>query len=334
MNQTLSETLVILNAKEYDVIRRRFGIDVPRETLDAVGKSFHRTRERIRQIQDSAIQKIYRNLAVLPIKPVVKAVEKVLEKHGGVLPETDLVLLTAVHMEDPDLDAATVRLALGVNPNTKKVNSHYIFTRSWRLLRHTETQICSVARKAVKFLEERGTVQDVRHIAVYCRKQLSHQPTAAFVEAVLRIHTGTVQTTDGWGLKTWRSINPRSLEDKAEKVLTIAGKPMHFRLIHENVQNRFGGNPVIYSVHNALIRDARFTLVGRGVYALTDWGMEGGGIGDIIVRILKKAGVPLNRHEIARRVLVKRECQLATIGHVLQTDKRFKRVGRSVYTLV
>ena len=49
-----------LDFREREILRYRFGLqDTPEETLDDVGKRFHITRERVRQIQNVAVAKLH-----------------------------------------------------------------------------------------------------------------------------------------------------------------------------------------------------------------------------------------------------------------------------------
>ena len=87
------------------------------------------------------------------------------------------------------------------------------------------------------------------------------------------------------------------------------------------------------AIHNELIKDARFILIGRGIYALDSWGYKKGTISDIIKSILESADGPLTREEIVKQVLRVRKVKETTILLNLQNKKLFKKVGRNSYTL-
>jgi hypothetical protein len=82
-----------------------------------------------------------------------------------------------------------------------------------------------------------------------------------------------------------------------------------------------------------LIKDSRFVLIGRGIYALQEWGYKKGTVADIIADVLKDAGEPLHRDEIVRRVLKHRQVKETTILLNLQGKPQFKRVAKATYTL-
>ena len=86
------------------------------------------------------------------------------------------------------------------------------------------------------------------------------------------------------------------------------------------------------AVHNELIRYEQFVLVGRGLYALKEWGYREGTVEDIIRFILTKKS-PMTKQEIIQGVLKQRQVKKGTISLNLQKCPDFKRVGRAVYSL-
>ena len=87
------------------------------------------------------------------------------------------------------------------------------------------------------------------------------------------------------------------------------------------------------AIHNELIKDKRFVLIGRGIYALKEWGYKKGTVSDIIAQVLREAGEPLHRDEIVKRVLQSRFVKETTILLNLQGKPQFKRVAKATYTL-
>jgi hypothetical protein len=74
-------------------------------------------------------------------------------------------------------------------------------------------------------------------------------------------------------------------------------------------------------------------LIGRGIYALKEWGFKKGTVSDVIAEVLRKEGGPLHRDEIVRRVLKSRHVKETTILLNLQSKPQFKRVAKATYTL-
>ena len=110
---------------------------------------------------------------------------------------------------------------------------------------------------------------------------------------------------------------------------------MHFNEIAEAIkQSDFKRKDVTtQAIHNELIKDKRFVLVGRGIYALREWGYKNGTVADIITDVLKKANKPLHRDEIVKEVLKSRYVKETTILLNLQGKDQFKRVAKATYEL-
>ena len=130
------------------------------------------------------------------------------------------------------------------------------------------------------------------------------------------------------------AIRPRGVRDKAYAVLLKAARPLHFREVASAISkagwSSRKANP--QPVHNELIKDPRFVLVGRGLYALAEWGYEPGTVGEVMAGLLKAARRPLSKDEIVKRVLEKRFVKPNTILFNLQ-DKRWFKTTPEGYTL-
>ena len=137
------------------------------------------------------------------------------------------------------------------------------------------------------------------------------------------------------GLSSWSSISPRDVGDKAYLVMKHHGKPEHYAKITDMINRSKFDNKVAYkeTVHNELIKDDRFVLVGRGIYALSEWGFKPGVVADIITEVLRRAEKPLTRDQIIEEVLKQRMVKKNTVLVGLSNRKRFEKVDRDKYTL-
>jgi DNA-directed RNA polymerase delta subunit len=108
---------------------------------------------------------------------------------------------------------------------------------------------------------------------------------------------------------------------------------MHFNEIAKTIKNSDfkRKNVTTQAIHNELIKDDRFVLIGRGIYALKEWGYSKGTVADIITKVLQEAGQPLHRDEIVKRVLKSRFVKETTILLNLQGKTQFKRVAKATY---
>jgi len=140
---------------------------------------------------------------------------------------------------------------------------------------------------------------------------------------------------DEWGLVQWKQIVPKDVGDKAYLVLKQHGKPEHYSKITELINDSKFDNRTAYkeTVHNELIKDNRFILVGRGIYALSEWGYKPGVVADVIREILNSSQKPLPKDRIIEEVLKRRHVKRNTILVGLSNKKLFKKVEKNLYAL-
>ncbi|MBU1083234.1 winged helix-turn-helix domain-containing protein, partial [Patescibacteria group bacterium] len=140
---------------------------------------------------------------------------------------------------------------------------------------------------------------------------------------------------NAWGLSAWSTIVPKRIRDKVLIVLEEENKPLHFNDITKLVSERFKNDKKVLSrtVHNELIGDKRFVLVGRGIYALKSWGYSTGVVSDVIKKVLADANGPLHISEIIKLVLKSRQVKRNTIVANLQNKSLFKKVAKATYGL-
>jgi DNA-directed RNA polymerase delta subunit len=139
-----------------------------------------------------------------------------------------------------------------------------------------------------------------------------------------------------WGLADWKTVNPRRMSDKIYLVLKKHGQPMHFTEIAKAINTTGFDHKTAYpaTVHNELILDKKYVLVGRGTYALREWGYQPGVVADVIARVMDEAGEPLTKDEIVARVLKQRVVKPSTVTLALMNRQRFAKLPGSRYSLV
>ncbi|MBI4159900.1 winged helix-turn-helix domain-containing protein, partial [Candidatus Wolfebacteria bacterium] len=138
-----------------------------------------------------------------------------------------------------------------------------------------------------------------------------------------------------FGLVSWPTIRPRGIKDRAFAVLDRAAKPMHFREVAAAISKSGWSSKKAHpqTVHNELIKDPRFVLVGRGLYALANWGYESGTVSDVISSLLKSSKRPLSKEAIVESVLKSRFVKPNTVLLNLQNKTLFRKVAEG-YALV
>jgi hypothetical protein len=130
-----------------------------------------------------------------------------------------------------------------------------------------------------------------------------------------------------WGHYDWREIKPKTINDKIYLVLKNHGKPMHFVDITNRINEiDFDGKKAnAATVHNELILDKKYILVGRGLYSLKEWGYQKGTVAEVIEEILKQADAELTRDEIIDKVMAQRLVKRATIILALMNRNKFDK---------
>jgi DNA-directed RNA polymerase delta subunit len=138
-----------------------------------------------------------------------------------------------------------------------------------------------------------------------------------------------------WGLDDWREIKPKTINDKIYLILKNSGQPMHFAEIAEKI-NQIGFDKKkanAATVHNELILDEKYILVGRGLYGLKEWGYQKGTVAEVIKKVMVESGRPLSREEIINKVLEQRMVKRATINLVLMNREKFEIVLDGKYKI-
>jgi DNA-directed RNA polymerase delta subunit len=167
---------------------------------------------------------------------------------------------------------------------------------------------------------------------VASKQGLSQAATLACLEISKRIQS---DKEGKLGLIEWPEIKPRGVKDKAFLVFKKHGKPLHFtdvaKLIDKFDYNMPNKKTYPQTVHNELIKDARFVLVGRGTYALSEWGFVPGTIKDIITKVLKEKNEPTHKDEVVKKVLAQRLVAKNTVLMNLNNKNHFDKDSDDKY---
>ncbi|MBU2523755.1 hypothetical protein KKG71_00995 [Patescibacteria group bacterium] len=341
LQKVIEDLFLVLTEKERDVIVKRFSIyNEPRQTLERIGQQFSVTRERIRQIEKIALSKLRRTVKNTNLRFVNDLLKQILAKSGGVMVEESLAS-NALNMilSKNDVDSSIVKLALHIDSDLVKVKRTREFRPFWRIREIPLAQIKDIVKTGIEILKGEKDVVEGEKIA----KQIIEKLEGKYDNITEELAVSCLQTDhrikcvngNEFGLMTWRHINPKSIRDKAYVVLKKNNKDsLHFIDIANKITEAGFDRKVVttQAVHNELIRCDLFVLVGRGLYALKEWGYKPGTVAEIIVGLLKKKA-PLTKKEIIQGVLKQRKVKKGTISLNLQKVPCFVRVGRAVYDI-
>lgn len=339
LSSIIEDMFLVLTTKEKDVVIKRFSLDnKPKQTLEKIGQSFSVTRERIRQIEKIALNKLRRTVENTKLNAINKFAKEILAKNGGILLENKLVaeILNAI-LSSQEVDANIIKLALNINPEIVKMEKTNVFKPFWRMQTISMEEIKTIIESGIDIMNKKSEVISDEKMAAEVLQALGEKGnkfTPSMLLSALEVDKRVKRIKEGYGLMVWRHINPRSIRDKAYIVLKKAGNPLHFVEIANRIAAAGFDKKVVttQAVHNELIRYDQFVLVGRGLYALKEWGYKKGTVADVIEGLLAKRS-PMTKQEIIQGVLKQRQVKKGTISLNLQKNPQFIRVGRAVYKL-
>jgi hypothetical protein len=339
LQTVIDDLFLVLSTKEKEVVVKRFSLDnKPRWTLEKIGQKFSVTRERIRQIEKIALSKLRRTAANTKLNVISDLALQTLNQNGGVMTEAALVAqIQETSSTNEETDAQIIKLALTINPELIKMTKSDRVFAHFALKNIDKKDIEAVVKKVIQTLNKHADVQAQGKLLSELSLAFTQEDktyTPEFILSALSTDKRIKAIDGGFGLMSWRHVNPKSIRDKAYIILKKQEKPMHFNEIAEAiVKAKFDHKSVTtQAVHNELIRYDQFVLVGRGLYALKEWGYKRGTVSDIIEDLLAKKS-PLTKQEITSGVLKQRHVKKGTISLNLQKNAHFVRVGRALYSL-
>lgn len=319
--------------REREIITRRFGLFDRKETLEQIGELLGITRERVRQLEKAIIirLKIATEEGNIPaVRTIERLIIRDLSENGRIGRVNDI----AERLSPGKATAIRTHVAFiaELSPRLTTINETDNYYQGISIAENgDEKKIRSNIDTIVKTIKKHGEPIDIETL----HGMLTYESPAQ-VRALASLSKQLASLKDVWGLTKWPTVNPKNIRDKIYVILVGNGKPLHFSEIAKAIKTSDfkRKNVTTQAIHNELIKDKRFVLIGRGIYALQEWGYSRGTVSEIIANVLKDAGEPLHRDEIVRRVLKSRRVKETTILLNLQSKPEFKRVAKATYALV
>lgn len=330
----VKEVITELKPNEITIVSGRFGINTDHKTLSAIGKELKLSRERIRQIERESLRKMAKSFAEKNSNYIEQIVES-FEKNGGIASHEKIAekFLEEAYWNNRN-EFNSLHLILTLMPQIIKIEKTKELEAGWILATLSKEDAVKVINDWASHLKKIKTPQTIEVLIENNPEHKKYKIT--FLSELPHISKKLVKTETGHiGLATWPEVNPKNVRDKIYYILKKTTKPMHFDEIAKKIDEQsFDGKKIVKAtVHNELIADERFVLVGRGIYALKEWGYQEGTVADIIKEILcdKKDG--LSAAEIVDCVMKQRLVKKNTILINLQTKPIFKKVAKDKYVL-
>lgn len=320
--------------REKEIISRRFGLYGSKETLEQIGDMLGITRERVRQLEKAILVRLRLLVADGGI-PSASAAEKMVTSHLSEMGRAAPLHNLAKHVlgrDVTDSERSHVAFIAELNPSINIITENDDYYHSAIIgTPNDEKNIKKQVEEIVKAIKQHGQPVTAEEL----HKTLNYEHPSN-IAALASISKKLAHLRGLWGLIKWPLVNPKTIRDKIFVILDSNGQPMHFSDIAKAIKDSdFKRKDVtIQAIHNELIKDKRFVLIGRGIYALESWGYARGTVADIITSVLREAGEPLHRDEIVKRVLDKRQVKETTILLNLQAKPQFQRSAKATYILV
>ncbi|MBP9765784.1 MAG: hypothetical protein KBD12_00930 [Candidatus Pacebacteria bacterium] len=334
--QISKKFLSSLNPRMRDIVSNRYGLEnEKRMTLEAIGKNYDITRERVRQIENFALATIKKSTEYRENIFVFDELKEIVKKLGSVTKEETLM----DHISKDKIVQNHINLYLVIGGHFTKVKESDNLHSHWSVDDLLSDHIKDSINKLHNEVEDTELLgeEEILEKFVSNLDQLvdEYKNNRNIIHKYLSISKLIDKNDLGeWGRVTSPHIRARGVKDYAYLVVRKNGKPMHFRDVAGEITKIFKKKTNVATCHNELIKDKRFVLVGRGMYGLKEWGHAAGVVKDVIVETLRESGKPLSKAEIVEKVLLKRMVKTNTVIINLQDSKLFKKDKDGKYSLV
>ncbi|MSU45011.1 MAG: hypothetical protein EXS47_00040 [Candidatus Zambryskibacteria bacterium] len=330
--QVVKRLLTILGDRSQDVIMSRFGLenDTKRMTLEAIGKKYKITRERVRQIENYSIINVRKSKEYTKEKMVFDELRKVISDLGSTVSEE--FFLKHVSKDKATQNQIHFLLVVGEDFHKEKEDSE--FKHRWTVDKELSKKIHASLRTLYSSLSDDEILLEsdmvgkfLEHLKDVSDKSKNDEIAKRWLTLSKLIDKNPLGE---WGKTGSSNINAKGMRDYAYLVIRRHGSPIHFREVAKLITELFKKKAHVATTHNELIKDPRFVLVGRGLYALSEWGYMSGVVRDVIKGIIEKNG-PMTKDEIIKKVLKERYVKENTIMVNLQNLKYFKKSKEGKY---
>lgn len=330
--QVSKQLLSMLKDRSFDVVANRYGLtdDTERKTLEAIGKKYGITRERVRQIENAALNAIRKSDEMEKNSAVFEEIKKIINDLGVVVEEEELLN----HFAKDRATQNHIHFYMVLSDAFSKQKEDENFKTRWTFSHDAVEKIHSTLGKLYESLSDEDLIPEGKMIEKFLTqvKDISDEyRDEEIIKRWLRLSKKIDKNPlNEWGRADSKNVKTRGVKDYTYLVMRKHGEPMHFKEVAEAITKTFNRKTLAATTHNELIKDPRFVLVGRGRYALKEWGYKPGIVREVITEILKESG-PMTKDEIVDAVLKERFLKRNTILVNLHNPKYFKKTKDGKY---
>ncbi len=269
LDALINEALDQTDKRTRRIVSHRYGLETPEtKTLAKLGDEYDLTRERVRQIEAAFLDSIRAKIkAHEEAAKFLKLVDRYLTDVGGLRRSDFLVQDFSIILDDKRGED----LLYNQLHFLAKILEEPLINRSnedCHLVWYTEPKVLERAEELVRYLLNLDKHDFNRYLAIVMPKFKLPEPLIVnYLTLSKRFATGPYGDL---GADHWVHVAPKTVRDKAYLVLRKSDNPLHFTEIARLVNSLDERKRAPATVHNELIRDPRFVLVGRGTYAIND----------------------------------------------------------------
>lgn len=327
-----------LTDRAQDVITSRYGLggDTQSETLESIGGRYDITRERVRQIEADALRQMRESNTFEKQQDAIAEIENLLHELGVILRENTFLS----HVSSRNSTQNHIFLLMDLDDRFTREKADDYFHHRW----HVDGRVASAVHEGLQDLHDSVSLDElISEVEMLERllKRINNMPdehdhhleNEEVLRRWLEISRKIAENPLGeWGHADSPNVSVKGVRDYAYLVIRQHGSPMHFREVTERISEMFDKDAHEATTHNELIKDDRFVLVGRGLYALKEWGYMTGVVREVIEKLLEENG-PMTRDEIVERVLDERFVKPNTVVVNLQDNDHFRKNEEGKYEL-
>ncbi|MCK5080754.1 MAG: hypothetical protein KAQ63_01200 [Candidatus Moranbacteria bacterium] len=340
INKVTETLLKKTNKRSTNILVARFGLEQEKkQSLSKIGDSLKITRERVRQIEANALKQLQKSKKDSDFNDVIDKVKEIIIKQGGLCVQSAVgeYLISGLDQVQKNKIMLLLKCSskLVFNKATLKNNSFWtlkngIKKKEIESFNQFVINQLNEIKKSIKLKDIKEMIFETKWKSVFTNENGDRK-----MSMFLLIDKQLKRNLLGeWGIKNWRSVSERGNKEKAYLVLKKKKKPLHFRKIADHINIYWTHKRSLpQTVHNELIKDDRFVLVGRGTYGLSEWGLKGGTVREIIVSLFEKKQDPLHIDEIIDHVFSHKEVKRTTILVNLADQEHFVKKGEGKYFL-
>lgn len=324
INNLIKTCLSGLSSRQKEILTGRYGLDGSEVlTLAELGSRYSLTRERVRQIEALALKACAAKTEAPEFNDFVKTVSSALKNTGGIKREDLLIEELAGQNQ-----ANRLKFLLEICGKFRHSKDSKDFYPYWHLGDNDQKKAVTFVSYLVKNADRENFVAGFSSAAR--TSSLNDNVARHYASVSKKI---AMNTYGDLGLSEWPEINPKTARDWAYLVLKKEKRPLHFTEIAKAVTGLRKKQAHAPTVHNELIKDDKFVLVGKGTYTLKEFGVIPGTAREIISHFLKKHG-PLKARDLVKLVLKERVFKENTILINLQNRRNFKRLDDGRYSVL